>query len=129
MGLTESNHQKFVVSFGKANILQTSMLLLAGYVPVDSVGSKPIDVEQRLLLIRKARKALVARTSLDCGYDVVEWNAALLADDIFSSKYTSEYAWEFVNAKIENCDANVQDLIQLRQMLENEDEENASCDQ
>ena len=128
MGLEENNQQGHVVSFGKANMLQASMLLLAGYLPVDSVGIEPVKIERRLDLMQKGLKTLVKKTGFDFGYDVAKWNAVLLADDNFAGEYTAPYAWEFVCKKIEDCSA-IRDREKLMQLLADRQGENPSCNQ
>ncbi len=92
-----------LISFGKANLLQSSMLLLAGYVPRDSVDPESLSMLDRRALIAKAKRALVAKTGLDFGFDLAAWHEALQANEALRRTYTFPYAWVFVKARVEEA--------------------------
>jgi hypothetical protein len=85
--------------YGKANLLQTNMLMLAGILPTGYGGDMSPD-ELRLELMRKAHQYLSRRTGVDFRYTLRGWHE-WLQDSEFSDEYTFDYAWEFVKARVE----------------------------
>lgn len=92
-----------VIPFGKANGLQSNMLLLAGYVPQENTCSSRMSMSTRLSLISKARGYLVTKTGMDHGFDLSKWHLSLLSDETLREEYTFTYAWTFVKSRIETA--------------------------